>query len=119
MKSKKKNKITIRSGAAEYLTFIAASGESGVEAVYADENVWLTQKMMGVLYDVTTPTINEHIAKIFADSELEQGATIRNFRIVQTESERQVERDVKHYNLPMIISVGYKDILIKPVIIQI
>lgn len=108
LKSKKKKEITIRSGAAEYLTFIAASGEGGVEAVYADENVWLTQKMMGVLYDVTTPTINEHIAKIFADSELESDATIRNFRIVQTESERRVERDLKHYNLPMIIAVGYK-----------
>ena len=72
------------------------------------ENIWLTQKMMATLYGVGLPTINEHIKKIYADSELEESATIRNFRIVQTEGSRQVTRDTKHYNLQMIIAVGFK-----------
>lgn len=67
---------------------------------------WLTQKMMATLYDVGLPTINEHIKKIYADSELEESATIRNFRIVQTEGSRQVTRDTKHYNLQMIIAIA-------------
>jgi hypothetical protein len=71
----------VRSSAAEYLTFVAASGEGGVEAVYADENVWLSQKMMAQLYDVGTPTINYHLRKVFSDSELEEEAVVRNFRI--------------------------------------
>ena len=75
---------------------------------YEDENIWLTQKMMATLYDVGLPTINEHIKKIYADSELEETATIRNFRIVQTEGSRQVTRDTKHYSLQMIIAVGFK-----------
>ena len=64
--------------------------------------------MMAILYDVGLPTINEHIKKIYADSELEESATIRNFRIVQTEGSRQVTRDTKHYNLQMIIAVGFQ-----------
>ena len=75
---------------------------------YEDENIWLTQKMMATLYDVGLPTINEHIKKIYADSELEESATIRNFRIVQTEGSRQVTRNTKHYSLQMIIAVGFK-----------
>ena len=75
---------------------------------YEDENIWLTQKMMATLYDVGLPTINEHIKKIYEDSELEEAATIRNFRIVQTEGSRQVTRDTKHYSLQMIIAVGFK-----------
>jgi hypothetical protein len=105
---KKKNEISIRSSAAEYLTFVAATGEGGVEVVYADENVWLTQKMMGELYSVDVRTVNEHIQKIYKDNELDEEATIRNFRIVQTEGVRKVGRDVKHYNLKAIIAVGYK-----------
>ncbi len=105
---KKQNEISIRSSAAEYLTFIAASGESGVEAVFADENIWLTQKMMGMLYDVKTNSVNEHIKKIYNDSELIEESTIRNFRIVQQEGVREVSRQVKHYNLQMAIAVGYK-----------
>ena len=75
---------------------------------YEDENIWLTQKMMATLYDVGLPTINEHIKKIYADNELEEAATIRNLRIVQTEGSRQVTRGTKHYNLQMIIAVGFK-----------
>ena len=107
---KKKDEITIRSSAAEYLTYVASVGDQqdSVEMRYEDENIWLTQRMMATLYDVGLPTINEHIKKIYADSELEETATIRNFRIVQTEGSRQVTRDTKHYSLQMIIAVGFK-----------
>ena len=107
---KKKDEITIRSSAAEYLTYVASVGDKqdSVEMRYEDENIWLTQRMMATLYDVGLPTINEHIKKIYADSELEETATIRNFRIVQTEGSRQVTRDTKHYSLQMIIAVGFK-----------
>lgn len=99
-----------RSSAAEYLTFVAATGDSteSVEMRYEDENIWLTQKMMAALYDVDVRTINEHIRKIYADEELTEETTIRNFRIVQTEGSRQVNRQMKHYNLQMIIAVGFK-----------
>jgi hypothetical protein len=103
--AKKKQQITIRSSAAEYLTFVAASGEGGIEAVYADENVWLTQKMMGALYQVETHTINYHLKKIFEDSELSRDSVIRNFRITAADSKVY---DTKHYNLKAIIAVGYK-----------
>lgn len=108
--AKKKDEITIRSSAAEYLTYVASVGDQqdSIEMCYEDENIWLTQKMMATLYDVGLPTINEHIKKIYADSELEEAATIRNFRIVQTEGSRQVTRDTKHYNLQMVIAVGFK-----------
>ena len=104
------NEITIRSSAAEYLTYIAATGDNpqSIEMRYEDENIWLTQKLMAVLYDVSLSTINEHIKKIFADAELTESATIRNFRIVQQEGNREVARDVAHYNLQMIIAVGFK-----------
>lgn len=107
---KKKDEITIRSSAAEYLTYVASVGDQqdSIEMRYEDENIWLTQRMMATLYDVGLPTINEHIKKIYADSELEEAATIRNFRIVQTEGSRQVTRDTKHYSLQMIIAVGFK-----------
>ena len=107
---KKKNEITIHSSAAEYLTYIAATGDNpeAMEMRYEDENIWLTQKMMAALYDVSLPTINEHIKKIYSDDELTEGATIRNFRIVQNEGNRQVSREVAHYNLQMIIAVGFK-----------
>jgi len=81
MGKKEKKVPSIRSSAAEYLSFVAASGEGGVEAVYADEDVWLSQKMMGTLYDVENHTINYHLKKIFSDSELEENSVIRNFRI--------------------------------------
>ena len=108
--TKKKDEVSIRSSAAEYLTYVASIGDQSdsIEMRYEDENIWLTQKMMAVLYDVALPTINEHIKKVFADSELEEGATIRKFRIVQNEGSRQVSREVAHYNLQMIIDVGFK-----------
>ena len=107
---KKKNEITIRSSAAEYLTFIAATGDDkeAIEVRYEDENIWLTQKMLSTLYNVEINTINYHIKKIYNDSELTEDSTIRNFRIVQKEGNRDVARDVVHYNLQMIIALGFK-----------
>jgi len=103
---KKKAEVSlVRSSAAEYLTFVAASGQGGVEAVYADENVWLSQKMMGQLYDVKTHTINYHLKKVFADSELQEDSVIRNFRITAADGKSY---DTLHYNLSAIIAVGYK-----------
>jgi hypothetical protein len=100
----------IRSSAAEYLTFVAASGENSatVEVRYQDENIWLTQRIMAVIYGVELNTINEHISKAYEDLELDEKSTIRKFRIVQLEGARQVERDVKHYKLQVAISVGFK-----------
>ena len=110
MAVQKKKELALRSSAAEYLTFVAATGESDVsfEMRYEDENIWLTQKMMATLYDAGLSTINEHIKKIYADGELTEAATIRKFRIVQTEGSRQVSREVAHFNLQMIIAVGFK-----------
>ena len=106
----KKNPISIRSSVAEYLTDVVFGGDQqdSIDMHYEDGNIWLTQKMMATLYDVDVRTINEHIKKIYSDLELEEDATIRNFRIVQTEGSRQVTHDVKHYNLQMIIAVGFK-----------
>jgi hypothetical protein len=105
-RAKKKAEVSlVRSSAAEYLTFVAASGQGGVEAVYADENVWLTQKMMGLLYDVETHTVNYHLKKVFDDGELSAGSVIRNFRITAADGKSY---DTQHYNLSAIIAVGYK-----------
>ena len=108
--NKKKDEVSIRSGAVEYLTYVATVGDQqdSIEMRYENENIWLTQKMMAALYDVNVRTINEHIKKIYDDSELESISTIRKFRIVQTEGSRQVSREVAHYNLQMIIAVGFK-----------
>lgn len=107
MKSTKEKKETniVRSSAAEYLTFITATGDGGVNAVYADENVWLSQKMMGVLYNVGTNTINYHLNKAFKDKEIDRDAVIRKFRITASDGK---EYDTLHYNLKAIIAVGNK-----------
>lgn len=102
---KKKDISIIRSSAAEYLTFITATGESDINAVYADENVWLTQKMMAILYDVEIPTINYHLKKIFNDSELEENSVIRKFLITASDGKSY---STNHYNLKAIIAVGNK-----------
>lgn len=110
MKKKKTEVSILRSSAAEYLTFVAATGdrEESVEMRYEDENIWLTQKMMATLYDVSVQNVGQHIKKIYEDSEMTQEATIKKFFIVQNEGERTVSRAVTHYNLQMIISVGFK-----------
>ena len=107
MTKKQKKEVTIRSSAAEYLTFVAANGDdkNSVEVRYEDENIWITQKMLAVLYDVDVRTINYHIKKIFDDSELEEASVIRNFRITAADGKSY---DTKHYNLQMIIAVGFK-----------
>lgn len=107
MAKKSTKEITIRSSAAEYLTFIAATGDdkNSVEVRYEDENIWITQKMLAVLYEVETNTINYHIKKIFEDSELSEDSVIRNFRITASDGKSY---DTKHYNLQMIIAVGFK-----------
>lgn len=106
--NRKKADKLIRSSAAEYLTYVAAAGENGVELRYEDENIWLTQKMLSVLYGVSTSAINQHIKKIYEDKELEEKSTIKNFLIVQDEGNRKISRNVIHYNLQMIIAVGFK-----------
>ena len=106
--NRKKADKLIRSSAAEYLTYVAAVGENGVELRYEDENIWLTQKMLSVLYGVSTSAINQHIKKILEDKELEEKSTIKNFLIVQDEGNRKISRNVIHYNLQMIIAVGFK-----------
>ena len=103
--SSKKNLPTIRSSAAEYLTFIAATGQGGVEAVYADEDVWLSQKMMAELYNVEVPTVNYHLKQIFNDNELDENSVIRKFLITATDGKNY---NTQHYNLSATIAVGYK-----------
>jgi hypothetical protein len=97
----------IRSSTAEYLTFIAASGssETSVEMRYEDENIWLTQKMMASLYDVTVSAINQHLKRIFTDNELEENSVIKKYLITATDGKGY---NTKHYNLQAIIAVGFK-----------
>ena len=101
---------TIRSSAAEYLTYIAATGDkaSSFEMRYQNENIWLTQKMMAELYDITVAAVNQHLKRIYDDKELTREATIKKYLIVQKEGNRSVSRDVEHYNLQAIIAVGFK-----------
>lgn len=109
MKKNKEDSL-IRSSTAEYLTYIAAIGDNpeAIEVRYEDENIWLTQKMLATVYGVELNTINYHIKKIYEDKELIEDSTIRNFRIVQKEGNREVSRNIAHYNLQMIIAIGFK-----------
>lgn len=110
MKKTKNEEITIRSSAAEYLTFIAATGDNSesIEMRYENENIWLTQKMMATLYDVSVSAINQHLKNIYEDQELNKEATIKKYLIVQQEGNRSVSRSVDHFNLQAIIAVGFK-----------
>jgi hypothetical protein len=110
-KTSKKSEVSlVRSSAAEYLTFVAATGkvQSSVEMRYEDENLWLTQKMMATLYDVSVPAVSQHLKRIYADKELEREATVKQYLMVQTEGEREVQRKMDHYSLQAIIAVGFK-----------
>ncbi len=104
---KNKAEITIRSSAAEYLTYVASVGDQqdSIEMRYEDENIWLTQKVMATLYDVGVNTINYHIKKIFEDSELQEGSVIRKYRITAADGKSY---STNHYSLEMIIAVGFK-----------
>ena len=105
MSNPKKPKDMLRASVAEYLTFVTATGESNIQSLYANENVWLSQKMMGLLYGVEIPTINYHLKKIFEDNELDEDSVIRNFLITADDGKTY---NTKHYNLSAIIAVGYK-----------
>ena len=104
---KKKNEITIHSSTAEYLTYVAAAGndERSFEMRYEDENVWLTQKMMAALYDVSVQNIGQHIKKVFDDGELSPDSVIKKYFITAADGK---DYATMHYNLQMIIAVGFK-----------
>ena len=103
----KKKDATIKSSAAEYLTYVSAVGNSvnSIEIRYENENIWLTQKMMAALYDVSVAAINQHIKKIFEDNELDENSVIKNYLITANDGKNY---DTKHYSLQMIIAVGFK-----------
>ncbi len=100
-----KKEITIRNSTAEFLIFEKQSGADTVEVRYEDDTLWLTQKMMADLFDVSIPTINEHLKNVFAEGELVEESVIRNFRITATDGKNY---NTKHYNLDAVISVGYR-----------
>ncbi len=102
-----KKELQIRSSAAEYLTFIAAKGDDkeAIEVRYEDENIWLTQKMMAALYDVSVSAINQHLKKIFDDNELDENSVIKKYLITANDGKSY---NTKHYNLQAIIAVGFK-----------
>ena len=108
MSEAEENQPLIRNSTAEFLIFTSQAGDQSIEARYEDETVWLSQKLMASLFDVDVRTINEHLKNIYAQQELSTAATIRKFRIVQTEGSRQVTRQIDFYNLDAIISVGYR-----------
>jgi hypothetical protein len=104
----KDKKLQIRNSTAEFLIFTRQAGDAGIEVQVAAETVWLTQKLMAALFDVTVPTINEHLANLLGQGEIAAAATIRNFRTVQREGSRDVTRNVEYYNLDAIIAVGFR-----------
>ena len=103
----KKKEITIHSSAAEYLTYVASTGNSSdsLEMRYEDENIWLTQKMMATLYDVSVSAINQHLKRIFEDNELVEESVIKKYLITASDGKSY---STKHYNLQAIIAVGFK-----------
>ena len=107
MENKKNDSALVRSSAAEYLTFVASTGEDkdSIEMRYEDENIWLTQKMMAALYDVSVAAINQHLKKIFEDGELQEEAVIKKYLITATDGKKY---NTNHYNLQAIIAVGFK-----------
>lgn len=107
MENEKKDSALVRSSAAEYLTFVASTGEDkdSIEMRYEDENIWLTQKMMATLYDVSVAAINQHLKKIFEDGELQEEAVIKKYLITATDGKKY---NTNHYNLQAIIAVGFK-----------
>lgn len=107
MSKEKNKKSSLRSSTSEYLTYVAASGgdSDNVEILYQDENIWLTQKMMAALYDVSIPAINQHIKTIFNDGELVPDSVIKEYLTTAADGKKYT---TKHYNLQLIISVGFK-----------
>jgi len=105
---KKKNKLQIRNSTAEFLIFTRQAGEDGIEVRVEDDTVWLTQKLMAALFEVTVPTVNEHLSNLYSQGEIVKGSTIRKFRTVQKEGGREVTRNVDFYSLDAIIAVGFR-----------
>jgi len=104
----KEKKLQIRNSTAEFLIFTKQAGESTIEVRVEDETVWLTQKLMAVLFEVSVPTINEHLANLYAQGEIAKDSTIRNFRTVQKEGNRDEVRNLDFYSLDAIIAVGFR-----------
>ena len=102
---KKDKRLQIRNSTAEFLIFTTQSGADGIEVRYEDETIWLTQKLMAALFDVTIPTVNEHLKNIFASEELQQDSVIRKFRTTAADGKNY---NTNFYNLDAIISVGYR-----------
>jgi len=98
-------KKQIRNSTAEFLIFSAQSGGEGLEVRYEDATIWLPQRLMAQLFDVSVPTINEHLKNIFSQGEVDSDSAIRKFRITAADGKNY---DTKHYNLDAIISVGYR-----------
>ena len=104
----KEKKLQIRNSTAEFLIFTRQAGEDGIEVRVEGETLWLTQKLMAAMFEVTVPTISEHLANLYAQGEISAPATLRNFRTVQKEGAREVARNVDFYNLDAIIAVGFR-----------
>ena len=100
--------LIIRNSTAEFLTFEIQAKEDSIDVRYEDETIWLTQKMMATLFDVESNTITYHLQEVFKSGELDKESTTRKFRVVQIEGTRQVNREIDHYNLDAVISVGYR-----------
>jgi hypothetical protein len=108
MSPKEHKKFMIRNSTAEFLIFTNQANENSIEVRIEEETVWLTQKLMGVLFEVTVPTINHHLSDLYTTGEISQKATIRNFLIVQQEGTRKISRNVDFYNLEAIMAVGFR-----------
>ncbi|ETA68708.1 MAG: hypothetical protein PWQ51_2067 [Methanolobus sp.] len=102
------NENNLSDNQSDFILYTSNDGEVKVDVALEDETIWLTQKSIGELFGKSKSTISEHIKKIYAEGELQIGSTVRNFRTVQMEGSRQVERDLEYYNLDVIISVGYR-----------
>lgn len=103
-----KKDLIIRNSTAEFLIFSTQAKSKGIEVRFEDENLWLTQKMMAELFQVTPQNITLHLQAIYKEAELDEGATCKDFLQVQKEGNREVNRQTKFYNLDAVISVGYR-----------
>ncbi|MDP2170127.1 MAG: virulence RhuM family protein [Rhodocyclaceae bacterium] len=92
----------------EFILYQTEDGRTRIQCRFENETLWLTQALISELFQVTVPTVNEHLKGIYAERELAAGATIRKFRIVRIEGKREVTREIEHYNLDAIIAVGFR-----------
>lgn len=94
--------------AGEFILYTTSDGRTRIECRFEAETLWLSQKVIAELFDVSVPTINEHLKGLISAEEIDPQATIRKFRIVRMEGEREVSRDIEHYNLDAILAIGYR-----------